>query len=113
MCTTMCTSALRCVDFAGGKRRLAKTQKHSLVAVHHGALGEARFDHLTRFSSHAFAVRAVEKSGQSVDERCSITDPKQKSVLSREDHLGRAADIGVHHGSSERHGLERSQLKRL
>src|SRR5256885_6215081 len=53
----------------------------------------------------------VEKSGQSVDERCSITDPKQKSVLSREDHLGRAADIGVHHGSSERHEIGRASCR--
>src|SRR6185295_14541858 len=83
------------------------------VAVDHGALRKHRLYCLSRLRAHAGAQRCFCQGCQAVGERARIADGKQQALAPGPDHLGGAADVGVHHRQAERHRLERGEREGL
>src|SRR5260221_3466732 len=97
----------------GARARPAEVQKHAFVAIYHRLFREEPFDDVAGVFSHPRGNCPVRQDRQLVDEGLRVTDRKEKAVAPRDDHLRRAADIGMDQRPAQGHGLDRRQGKRF
>src|SRR5882672_3397406 len=91
MCSLNAIGMLR-TDWRGGPADFLKQLR---VAIDHSPFGKTGFDRRSRLTSHTVGNRSIRQRCQLVYESLGITDRKQETVPSGDDHLRGAPDVGV------------------
>src|SRR5581483_8488046 len=85
----------------------------SLVALDHRALRKRGFDGGAGALAQAAREAAVGEAREALDQGRRVAGREEKAVLAVLHQLRGAADVRMHHGLAERHGLERRERQRL